>query len=304
MYDVIVIGGGPAGLQTTLTLGRMHRSTLLVDSGRYRNGSVHAMHNFVTNDGRSPADFRKLAREELAAYASVELLDTEVVSAAGIGDAFEVTAADGSTYTARKLVLATGLRDTLPDIPGVADLWGTVVAQCPFCHGHELSGQTVAVQGGPHALRLVAMLARIASKVVVAAHDHELTDTERHLLTTLGADVRDGPVTSVRPDGEGALVEVGGETVRVDGFFVAATYSQAAPFAEQLGLDLLPDGCVAVDGFARTSLSGVLAAGDLAHEASHPTSMAAVVRAAAAGQLAGAMAVGELVEAELAAAAG
>ena len=304
MNDVIVIGGGPAGLQATLTLGRMHRSALLVDSGRYRNESVHAMHNFVTNDGRSPADFRKLAREELAAYESVEILDIELVSAAGIADAYEVRAADGSTYAARKLVLATGLRDTLPDIAGLAELWGTVVAQCPFCHGHELSGRTVAVQGGPHAPRLVAMLSRIASKVVVVTHEHELTEAERDLLTSLGANVRDGRVTSVRPDGEGALVEVGGETVRVDGFFVAATYSQAAPFAGQLGLDLLADGCIAVDGFARTSLPGVLAAGDLAHEASHPMSMAAVVRAAAAGQLAGAMAVGELVEAELAAAAG
>jgi thioredoxin reductase len=300
MYDAIVIGGGPAGLQATLTLSRLHRPTLLVDSGSYRNDPAHAMHNVVTHDGTPPSEFRAVARKELAAYDTAEVLDEEVATVAAEDGGFVVTTTSGSSYSSRKVVLATGLRDTMPEIPGLQDLWGTVAAQCPFCHGHEFSGRVVAIQGGPHAPRVAAMLSRVAREVVVVAHDHELTDVERAQVAHVGASVREGLVTSARRDGDGAVLEVGGDDLRVDGFFVAATYSQAAPFADQLGLALLPDGCVEIDAFARTSIPGVLAGGDLAHEASHPMSMAAVVRAVSAGLLAGSMAVQELVEADLA----
>jgi thioredoxin reductase len=302
MYDAIVIGGGPAGLQAALTLGRMHRSTLLVDSGHYRNDPARAMHNVITHDGMPPAEFRAAARKDLAGYDTVELVEEEVATVSPDGSRFRVTTSRGATYASRKVVLATGLKDTLPDIPGLQELWGTVAAQCPFCHGHELSGRTIAIQGGPHAPRVAALLSRIAGELVVLAHDHALTDAERAQIAHVGGTVREGLVTGVRPDSEGALVELGEETVRVDGLFVAATYAQAAPFAEQLGLTLLPSGCIEVDAFGRTSLPGVLAGGDLAHEAALPVSMAAVVRATAAGQLAGAIAVQELVEEELAAA--
>src|SRR4051794_25320343 len=141
-YDAVVIGGGPAGLQATLTLARVHRTVLMVDSGAYRNDPATHMHNVVTHDGTPPADFRDAARKELAAYETATVRDASVTSLRRDGDRFTVLLGD-EVLRARGVVLATGVVDTLPDRPGLAALFGTVVAHCPFCHGHELAGTHV-----------------------------------------------------------------------------------------------------------------------------------------------------------------
>ena len=273
MYDALVIGGGPAGLQAALTLGRMHRSTLLLDSGSYRNAPVDHMHNVVTNDGRDPAEFRALARGELAAYDDVRVRDVAATSVERLADdTFEVTLGDGGTATARSLVLATGVRDVMPDVPGFAEQWGRTVHMCPFCHAHELHGRRLAVQDSPGVGRLVAMLAPVAGAVEVVP-----------------------AVTAVEPTGEGLRVHSGEDAVVVDALFTHPDFEQAAPFAAQLGLDLLDSGCVAIDVFGHTSVPGVLAAGDLAHVAELPMPMASVLAAAHAGQVAAASVVRDLV---------
>ncbi len=172
-YDVIVIGGGPAGLQAALTLGRVHRHALLLDSGSYRNAGADHLHNFLTRDGTSPADFRKLAREELAGYPTVEVRDVAADHVAADGDGF-VVEVGGRDLRSRGIVLATGLRDTLPDKPGLAELFGTAVAHCPFCHGHEYAGRPVAILGaGPRAEHLLAIMGPVASRLTVLADGAE-----------------------------------------------------------------------------------------------------------------------------------
>lgn len=273
MYDALVIGGGPAGLQAALTLGRMHRPTLLLDSGIYRNAPVDAMHNMVTNDGRNPAEFRAITRGEISAYDSVEVRDVAATSVERLPDGtFSVALADGSEATARTLVLATGLRDVMPDVPGFAEQWGRTVHVCPFCHGHELSGQRVAVQDSPAAGHVVALLSPIAGSVDVIP-----------------------PVTGVEMTSEGLHVSTDSGKVVVDGLFAHPLFEQAAPFAAQLGLELRESGCLAIDPLGRTSVPGVYAAGDLAHVADLPMPLMSVLAAAAAGQLAGASVVRDLV---------
>lgn len=280
MYDVIVIGGGPAGLQAGLTLGRMHRRTLLLDSGEYRNAPADAMHNFLTLDGADPAALRTAARSEIARYPDVTVRHATAVRVTGASGAFTVELADGATEHAARLLLATGVRDLLPDVPGVPDLFGTVVAHCPFCHGHEFGGGLVVVQAGPHASGVALMMAPIAAEVVIAEN-----------------------VTAVRAGGSGVLVtQEDGTEIDAVGFFVAPTFAQSAPFADQLGLELNESGCVRVDGFGRTSVPGVFAAGDLAHSAEFPLPMASVLNAAAAGLLAAASIVRDGVLEQLAAA--
>lgn len=277
MYDALVIGGGPAGLQATLTLGRMHRTTLTLDSGDYRNAPVDAMHNVVTNDGRHPAEFRSIVRTELAAYAAVEVRDARAVSVEQVSDGgFAVRLADGTTERSRTVVLATGLRDVMPDVPGFAEQWGRTVHVCPFCHGHELSGKRVAVQDSPAAGHFVAMLAPVVGSIEVVP-----------------------PVTSVEMTLEGLHVSSDARTVLVDGLFAHPAYEQSAPFAAQLGLELRESGCVAIDLFGHTSLAGVYAAGDLAHVADLPMPMPSVLAAAYAGQLAGASVVRDAASAGL-----
>ena len=288
-YDVTVIGGGPAGLQAALTLGRMHRRVLLLDSGSYRNDPADLMHNFLTHDGRPPAELRKLAREELATYATVEVRDRAATSVVPDGDGFSVGTDDGPVST-RLVVLATGVRDTLPDKPGLAELFGTVAAHCPFCHGHEFAGLPVGVLGShAHVGRVAGMLAPIASEVVVLADGGELEGDVDVL-------VRPEPVTGFCRTSLGARVSFdGGPDLELGGVLVATTFAQSAPFAADLGLTLLPSGCVEVDAFGRTSLPGVFAAGDLAHTAALPMPMSSVLMAAAAGQLAASTCVADLI---------
>ncbi|WP_435748194.1 NAD(P)/FAD-dependent oxidoreductase [Nocardioides sp. SYSU DS0663] len=282
-HDVIVIGGGPAGLQAALTLGRVHRRVLLLDSGSYRNDPATHMHNFLGQDGTPPADLRAAARAELAAYDTVEVRDAAADRTATDGDGYAVTLADGSVARARGLVLATGVRDTLPDKPGLRDLWGTVVAHCPFCHGHEYAGRPVAVLGGgPAAGHLTRIMAPVASRLTVLADgapvEADLPD---------GVAVRPEQVTGLCRSAAGATVTFSdGSTEEFAGLFVSTTLQQSAPFAEQLGLTRLPSGGVEVDVMGRTSLPRVHAAGDMAHVAALPMPMASVLAAAAAGQVA------------------
>ncbi|WP_284533624.1 NAD(P)/FAD-dependent oxidoreductase [Nocardioides sp. T2.26MG-1] len=279
-YDVIVLGGGPAGLQAALTLGRVHRRVLLLDSQSYRNDPATHLHNFLTHDGTPPSELRAAARAELAAYATVAVRDLPATAVRAVGTGFHVDAG-GEAISARGLVLATGLRDLLPDKPGLAELFGDVAVHCPFCHGHELAGRPVAILGaGPRAAHLVGLIAPIASRITV------LTDGAPDDVPA-GVDVRREPVTGLCRTAAGARVSFdGGPDEEVAGVFVSTELSQAAPFAEQLGLTMLPSGCVEVDAMGRTSLAGVHAAGDLAHQASLPGPLASVLSAAAAGQVA------------------
>lgn len=266
MHDVIVIGGGPAGLQAALTLGRMHRDVLLLDSGQYRNGTVEHAHNYATHEGIAPAEFRRLARMDLSAYDTVEIRDAFAERVEQDADGF-VVHLDGSVERSKALVLATGVRDALPDIPGVAEAWGKEIAHCPFCHGHEFAGRTVALDvEGPHAERLTAMLTRIGADLVPVFGQVQRVDR------------RDGGLDLTLDDGQ----------IRVDGMFIAPSFSQSAPFADQLGLKLNDSGCVQVNAFQTTSLPGVFAAGDAAHVADLPMPMSSVLTSQAAGLVAGA----------------
>lgn len=280
-YDTIVIGGGPAGLQAALTLGRMHRDVLLLDSGRYRNGTVEHAHNYATHDGIAPAELRRLARADLAAYDTVEVREVAADHVEPDGDGFVVTIGD-STERAATVVLATGVRDALPDVPGLAEAWGKEVAHCPFCHGHELARGRVALDvEGPHLDRLTAMLTRIGAELVPVG----------------------GRVQRVERIAGGLDLTLDDSTIHVDGMFVAPSFSQSAPFAEQLGLDLNDSGCVRVDAFQSTSVAGVFAAGDAAHHRDLPMPMSSILTSQAAGLVAGGACVQHLLTREASAVA-
>jgi len=288
-YDVVVIGGGPAGLQAALTLGRMHRTVLLLDSGDYRNATADHLHNFVTHDGTRPAQWRAAARADLAAYDTVTLRETAATRVKVEGDDdFRIELADGARVGARALVLATGLRDTLPDKPGLAALFGTVAAHCPYCHGHEFTGKHVAVLGSAmHTAQVALLVSRIASRLTILADGARPDAETADLLARSGIPVDAREVDGFEPAADGAVVGFAdGGTLEIGGLFVATTWAQSAPFAEDLGLSLLPSGCIEVDAMGRTSLAGVYAAGDLAHTAALPMPLSSVLNAAAAGQVA------------------
>lgn len=288
MYDAIVIGAGPAGLQAALTLGRMHRSTLLLDSGEYRNGTVLHMHNMIGEDGAAPAGLRATAREELAAYDDVEIRDIAATSITGVEDAFAVGIADGSVVEGRRVILATGVADDLPIVPGLPGLWGTLAFSCPFCDGHEHAGKDIAIVGAAsRAAHLIGLLGRIVRSITVVPVGEAFVDDDIRELEAKGARASRATVASVEKTDDGVRIRTGDDEHLVAGVFVAAgAMRQRSPFAAQLGLGMLESGCIEIDEFGRTSHLGVFAAGDLAHRATLPGPMASVLLAAAAGQLA------------------
>lgn len=287
MFDVIVIGGGPAGMAAALALGRVHRTVVLLDAGEGRNHAADAVHNFITRDGTPPQEIRRIGSEELAGYPTVEFRKGAAITArvmpAGV---FEVSLAGGDQVTARRLLLATGLADEVPDIAGLVPLWGRSAFHCPYCHGFECTGRPVAVFGStPLRVRLALQLSRFAGDVVLCTDGRPLAEDLRNTLERNMVAVRCEPITRV--DGEAGkldriIFQTGPALVR-DAVFVENVSRQRSDLPRQLGCATLPDGCLEVDEFGRTSVSGVYAAGDMAHRATLPASLAAVVTAAASG---------------------
>lgn len=288
--QIAIIGGGPAGLQAAMSIGRVHRQAVLFDSGEYRNGPVQHMHNVAGFDGTPPADFRAHARAQLEPYAATVDVRTDAVTAiTRDGDGF-VIENSGETVRAHAVILATGMRDILPDIPGANDLWGRQLGQCPYCHGHEYTGKKIAFFGAPVVGHYAAMMHTITDDMVALAHGQALDDDAAQLLEAFNVPVRSEEVVAFHPDGYGVRIEFAGgeasqgEPLSVDGVFLLPGMQQRAPFAEQLGLAMQDSGAVAVDEWRRTSLDGVFAAGDLAHTDAFPMPMASVVQSLASGQ--------------------
>lgn len=291
LRDTLIVGGGPAGLQAALTLGRMRRTALLLDSGDYRNARAAQVHNTLGHDGTPPAELRGGALGELTAYPTVEVRGGKVTAVARDGSGFRAELADGGTVSARRVLLATGVADQLPDIPGMAELWGRSVLHCPYCHGFETTGAAIAVQGStPHRVRLALMLTRFSSDVALCADGGELDDASLSLLDRAGVKVHPERITELRHD-SGRLSAIGFESAPelARDFLFAATVVLARPaLAEALGCRLLANGSVEVDDLGRTSVPGVYAAGDSARRPSLPMPVASVVAAMAGGQLAAA----------------
>ncbi len=290
-YDVAVIGAGSAGLQAAQTLGRMHQSTVVISTDRFRNDPTAHMHNFLGHDGAPPAELRLAARRDAEAYEDVRFLDgaavTRIVGELG---AFHLEVEGHEPVRAARVLLATGVRDTLPDIPGITENFGGLIAHCPFCHGHEYADTRVGILGSAaHVAAMAAMVWPIAEDRVVLTHGAELDDSTAALLARTGAKVVTQPLVGVREEGSRLIVSMaGGTEITLGGLFVKTEWEQSAPFVGQLGLEMSEVGAVVVDAFGRTSMPGVYAAGDLAQGPGLPMPMASVLVAASAGMMAAA----------------
>ena len=303
MYDAIVVGGGPAGLSAALTLGRVRRTTLVLDSGAYRNATAEHAQNIFTRDGTPPEELRRIGREQLAAYPTVEIEPLNAEHARSTGDAFEVRLSDGSIRTARRLLLATGVADELPDIDGLADLWGKGAFHCPYCHGYEVRDQSLAVIGsGERYADLALHLRRLSDDVALCTNGGADLDPDLiALLSDQGIAVRDEAIDGlVSKDGVLDRIEFeSGEPLTRQAVFTSFTPRQRSALPTQLGCARFDDDAVEVDDFGRTSVIGVYATGDMARRATMPAPFAAVIAAAASGTIAAAALDRDLLAADL-----
>jgi thioredoxin reductase len=267
MYDVIIVGAGPAGLSAALMLGRSRRSVLVCDTGRPRNAATQAIHGYLTRDGIPPLEFVARARDELKPYETVEVRDTEVVAAECESDSrFLVTLANGERARSRKLLLATGVVDKLPDIEGLSELYGRSVFHCPYCDGWELRDQPIAIYGkGERGARLSFELT-VWSRDVVLCTDGpaEIDDTARGRLARNGIAVREERV--VRLEGSAGILQhvvlAGGERIPRRALFFTTGQFQRSDLLERLGCDLDEKGTVRTGKYETTHLPGLYVAGD------------------------------------------
>ncbi|MBF4606325.1 NAD(P)/FAD-dependent oxidoreductase [Curtobacterium sp. VKM Ac-1393] len=312
-YDVIVIGGSAAGLSAALVLGRSRRSVLVVDAGEPRNAPSAGAHNYLGREGIAPAELTAIGRDEVAAY-GVEVTSGRIVAtSATTGDGtdpvgFSVTVDSGAVVTARRLVVASGVVDVLPEVPGLAEQWGRGVVHCPFCHGWEIRDQRIGVlvttpNGVHHALMFRALSEHVTAFVTDPAL---VDDTALAGLRARGISVVDDSVARVvSSDGTLTGVVLGsGEVVALDALAAASTAEARVDFLSGLGLvavdqfmgDFRYASALTVDPAGQTAVRGVYAAGNVA------APMATVIASAAAGVQAGAAAHGDLVQADLTAA--
>ena len=271
-YDVVVVGAGAAGLSAALVLGRGRRRTLVLDGGPPRNAPSHASHGFLTRDGTPPLELLRIARDELGAYDSVEVRAALATDARATEDGFEVVLDGGTTVATRQVLLASGVTDVLPDVPGLAEFRGPGVYQCPHCSGWELRDRRLGLYGSWRSMFARAALLRGWSADLTAFIDDPSEEAAAELdrLRSLGVSVRTEVVTRVERGASGARVRVvlDGDAVDLDGLFVSPVQEDRAGLATALGCIPL-EGAGGFTAYPRTlssgetTTSGVYAAGDL-----------------------------------------
>jgi thioredoxin reductase len=265
MYDVIIIGAGPAGLSAALMLGRCRRRVLVCDTGRPRNAASHAMHGFLSRDGMPPREFLHIAREQLRQYDTVELRDIEVTAAECRDSRFHVTLADGSSLDTRKLLIATGVVDKVPEIPGFRELYGTSVFHCPYCDGWEVRDQPLAIYGrGARGSGLSLELTGWSRDLVLCTDGPcEIEPDALARLDRHGIRVREERV--VRLEGEARLERIvfeSGPPLERTAIFFTTGQTQQSLLAIQLGCELNEKGTVRTGKYEATHLAGLYVAGD------------------------------------------
>jgi thioredoxin reductase len=304
-YDVVVVGGGAAGLSGSLLLARSRRSVLVIDAGMPRNAPAAGVHGLLGHDGLPPAELLGRGRAEVLRYGG-HVVSGEVTHVTRDGELFVVALAGGRTVTARRLLVTAGLVDVLPDIPGLRERWGRDVLHCPYCHGWEVRDQRIGVLAtGPRSVHQALLFRQLSDRVTYFTNGTALTDDEAEQLEARGVAVTDTRVAALElADGRLAGVRLDdGTTVGVDAFALMPHMVARAGFLGDLGLRPVAHQSgigehIPVDSMGRTAVAGVWAAGNV-------TDIAAQVgTSAAAGALAAQQINADLVAEDTAAAVG
>jgi thioredoxin reductase len=262
-YDVVVVGGGAAGLSAALVLARARRTVAVVDAGGPRNAPAAHMHGFLSRDGMPPHDLLAAGRSEVAGYGG-HLLDDTVVD---VEPGFRVRLADGSQLRARRVLVATGLRDELPEIPGVRERWGRDLLHCPYCHGYEVRDQPLGVLAGtPEAVQHALLIRQWSPDVTLFPHTDVLSPEQREQLSARDIRIVEGVVARLVVDNDRlhGVDLVGGTVIPRTAVFVRPRFVPNAELLTSLGCAMDEHGWVVHDPAGRTTVAGVWVAGNAA----------------------------------------
>lgn len=295
-YDVVIIGGSYAGMSAAMALGRSRKNVLVVDGGDPCNKSTPHSHNFLTQDGVAPSDISKIAKDQVLNYPTVHWYDGTVYDVMGEAESFEVAIDGGKTVVSRRIILATGLKDTLPEIPGFKECWGKTIIHCPYCHGYEFSDQKTGILApADQAFEMVKLIGNWTDnlKLFLLQNDRlngedldEILDKGIHIVShSIREVVHDEGVLS-------HLVMEDDSKVELKALYARLATEQKLSFVKAIGCATLESGHLEVDMFGKTTVEGVYAIGDCANP------MRSVATAVYTGNMAGAFINKELVEAD------
>lgn len=293
-WDVIIIGGSYAGLSAAMALGRSLRKVLIIDSGKSCNQQTPHSHNFITQDGEPPQQIAKKAKEQVLNYDSVRYVTALVTHAKKLGNHFEIETDSGETLQASKLILATGIKDILPEIEGFSECWGISVIHCPYCHGYEFRKQKTAIlANGERAFHLASLVHNLSTDVTILTQGApDFNDEQIKKLKVHGIKVLEKKLLKIEHENGQVkdLIFHDGDNIDFTAVYASVPFEQHTHLTFQLGIQLSEQGFIQIDSFQKTSIDGVYACGD------NCSPLRAVSQAVAQGTLAGAMVNKELVD--------
>lgn len=295
-YEVIIIGGSYAGLSAGMSLGRSLRNTLIIDSGKPCNRQTPHSHNFITHDGKTPKEISELAREQVEAYDTVKFYKGSVVKLRRINAVFEAEISTGEKFYAKKLILASGLKDIMPDIPGFAECWGISVLHCPYCHGYEVRNEVTGIlSDGDMGFDFSKLVYNLTKDLFLLTNGKSVLSSEQKLkLAENNISLVEDEVEKIEHN-NGDISKIifrTGKEISLKALYAKVPFQQNIDVSGDLGCELTEQGFIKVDFMQKTNIPGVFACGD------NVTMMRSVATAVAQGNFTGAVVNKELVEEE------
>ncbi|SHM64297.1 Thioredoxin reductase [Chryseobacterium carnipullorum] len=295
-YDVIIIGGSYAGLSAGMSLGRSLRNTLIIDNGKPCNRQTPYSHNFITHDGKAPKEISDLARKQVAAYDTVKFHDGSVIQLRKTEKGFEAEATEGYKFSAKKLILASGVKDRMPDIPGFAECWGVSVLHCPYCHGYEVKNEVTGIlSDGDMAFDFSKLVYNLTKDLFLFTNGKSvLSKDQKDKLAQNNITLVEDEVEKIEHE-NGKIRKIifkSGKEISLKVLYAKVPFKQNINASEDLGYELTEQGFIKVDCMQKTNVPGIFACGD------NVTMMRSVANAVAQGNFTGAVVNKELAEEE------
>ena len=293
-YDTIIVGGSYAGLATAMALGRALRKVLVIDSGNPCNQQTPHSHNFLTNDGKTPKEITGIACQQVQQYKTVDFLSAFVTSGRKTESGFVVETESNETFAAKKLVFATGIKDSMPDRPGFAECWGISVLHCPYCHGYEVRQQkTVILANGNDAVELATLISNWTDDLTVYTNGKStLSEQQEQKLQQHNIHINENKIEKLehRNGYVERILLKDGFNATVKAIYARLPFVQHSTVPQMLGCELTPEGYIKTDPAQRTTVPGIFACGD------NTTRMRTVANAVAMGTTTGMMLNKELID--------
>ncbi|WET00164.1 NAD(P)/FAD-dependent oxidoreductase [Chryseobacterium arthrosphaerae] len=286
-FDVIITGGSYAGLSAAMALGRSLRNVLVIDNGKPCNRQTPHSHNFITHDGKTPKEISELAKKDVGKYDTVHFYDGTVIKMSENNSGFAIETASGEIFSAKKLILASGVKDVMPDIPGFAECWGISVLHCPYCHGYEVKNEVTGIlSNGEMAFEFSKLIFNMTKSLTLFTNGKAgLSDDQIEKLKQNTISLNENEIEKIEHKNGYVqrIIFKNGDAVSLNVLYAKIPFEHNLNASENLGCELTEQGFIKVDFMQKTNILGVFACGD------NVTMMRSVANAVAQGNFAGAM---------------